>query len=81
MCKTVHAFPKYYVHQALKRTSEPTYMKEYAEKKKFVFLEDLAQIIKDPMQLRDQAMNIYLAGRDAMAGLLCWLFFLLVHRP
>jgi hypothetical protein len=80
MCKTVHAFTKYHVHQALERTSEPTYMKEYPEKK-FVFLEGLAQTIKDSMQLRNQAMNIYLAGRDAVAGLLCWLFFFLVCRP
>jgi hypothetical protein len=47
----------------------------------FVLLEDLAQTIKDPIELRNQAMNIYLAGRDTAAGLLCMVFFVLVRRP
>ena len=70
MCETVHAFTDYYVQQALRRTADPAYLKEYSDRKKFVFLEDLAQTIKDPIELRNQAMNIYLAGRDTVAGLL-----------
>ncbi|KAI9712244.1 MAG: hypothetical protein M1828_001722 [Chrysothrix sp. TS-e1954] len=48
---------------------------------KYVFLDALAEETRDPATLRDQCMNILLAGRDTTACLLSWTFRLLVRHP
>ncbi|KAI1344555.1 cytochrome P450 [Xylariaceae sp. FL0016] len=51
------------------------------EKKKYVFLDELAKEIRDPMQLRYETLNVLLAGRDTTAALLSNTFFVLARRP
>jgi len=50
-------------------------------KDKYVFLEALATQTQDPIELRTQALNLLLAGRDTTASLLGWLFLRLSQNP
>ncbi|EGW34592.1 uncharacterized protein SPAPADRAFT_134963 [Spathaspora passalidarum NRRL Y-27907] len=72
----VHKFASYYVEKALNLTE-----KELQEEKGYVFLYELAKQTKDPVILRDQLLNILVAGRDTTAGLLSFMFFELARNP
>ncbi|KAK7920096.1 cytochrome P450 [Apiospora marii] len=48
---------------------------------KYVFLRELAKATKDRRVLRDELLNILLAGRDTTASLLSNFFFVLAKRP
>ncbi|KAI3405951.1 hypothetical protein KGF56_001170 [Candida oxycetoniae] len=73
----VHEFSDYYVKKVL------SYSPEELEKKSngYVFLYELAKQTRDPIVLRDQALNILLAGRDTTAGLLSFAIFELARNP
>ncbi|RFU24502.1 hypothetical protein B7463_g11835, partial [Scytalidium lignicola] len=76
--KVVHKLVDYYVSKALESTSK----KVYNEKnKRYIFLDAVAQEIRDPKALRDQALNILLAGRDTTSALLSSVFYLLSRHP
>ena len=47
---------------------------ELDEQKGYVFLYELAKQTRDPKVLRDQLLNILVAGRDTTAGLLSFVF-------
>ena len=51
------------------------------KKEKYIFLEALAEEVRDPVELRSQLLNILLAGRDTTASLLGWTFRLLAEHP
>lgn len=74
----VHAFAEHYVtwalstsHEELKRRSQGGY----------VFLYELAMETLDPVVLRDQLLNILVAGRDTTAGLLSFAMYELARNP
>ncbi|KAK8078301.1 cytochrome P450 52A12 [Apiospora saccharicola] len=48
---------------------------------KYVFLRELAKVTKDRKVIRDELLNILLAGRDTTASLLSNFFFVLAKRP
>ncbi|SEI34152.1 YALIA101S04e11782g1_1 [Yarrowia lipolytica] len=75
---TVHAFSNHFVNQALKLTPQELQMKS-AEK--YTFLYELAQRTRDPVAIRDQLINILIAGRDTTAALLSFVFLCLVANP
>ena len=54
---------------------------EKGEKRKYIFLEQLAQATRDPIEMRDQLLSILVAGRDTTAGLLSFMFRLLASHP
>ncbi|RCK66292.1 hypothetical protein Cantr_02055 [Candida viswanathii] len=72
----VHKFTNYYVQKALDATPE-----ELEKQGGYVFLYELAKQTKDPNVLRDQSLNILLAGRDTTAGLLSFAVFELARNP
>lgn len=90
-CKTCKDFTSSYVQLALQRTEKVYQEKQHNEKEKesssdgksqqqqqpYVFLEELAKETRDPIVLRDQAINILVAGRDTTASLLSWTFLML----
>ena len=76
-CKACHGFIDHYVQRALARDPE----KDAAGKAKYIFLDELAQQTRDPVELRSQLLHVLLAGRDTTASLLGWLFFLLARHP
>lgn len=49
------------------------------EEKKFVLLDALSAETRDPIELRDQALHLLLAGRDTTASLLGWAILLLAR--
>jgi cytochrome P450 len=74
-CSTVHAFVDSIVQDAL-RASEET-----KSDVKYIILDALAQETRDSVVLRDQLLNVLLAGRDTTACLLSWTWFVVAARP
>ncbi|KAK5082186.1 hypothetical protein LTR05_007329 [Lithohypha guttulata] len=74
-CKLVHKFADFFVQRAL--TSDL----EKADTGRYVFLHELVKVTRDPIELRSQLLNIFLAGRDTTAGLLGWVFWVLARHP
>ncbi|KGR04276.1 cytochrome P450 52A4 [Candida albicans L26] len=72
----VHKFSDFYVQKALSLSQD-----ELDEQKGYVFLYELAKQTRDPKVLRDQLLNILVAGRDTTAGLLSFVFFELARNP
>lgn len=50
-------------------------------KKRYVFLYEMAKETQDRIQLRNELLNVLLAGRDTTASLLSNTFFVLARRP
>lgn len=75
--KIVHNFADYYVKRALNMSE--------AELEKvsdgYVFLYELVKETRDPAVLRDQLLNIMIAGRDTTAALMTFTFFELARNP
>ena len=83
-CNTCHEFIDHYVRLALSKGQNDLKSSEEGNgnsKQKYIFLDELAQQTRDPIELRSQLLNILLAGRDTTASLLGWLFFLLARHP
>ncbi|EMG50164.1 Cytochrome P450 52A10 [Candida maltosa Xu316] len=74
--KIVHKFSDYYIKKALTATPE-----ELEKHSSYIFLYELAKQTRDPIVLRDQSLNILLAGRDTTAGLLSFAVFELGRNP
>ncbi|KAL5344729.1 hypothetical protein ACLOAV_010421 [Pseudogymnoascus australis] len=77
-CSLVKGYAMRYVNHALND------MKENGEESAFEhhpFILDLYKELKDPILVRDQLMNVLIAGRDTTACLLSWAFYLLVRHP
>lgn len=73
----VHKFANYYVQRALELTPEE--LDKYSDGG-YIFLYELVKQTRDPKVLRDQLLNILLAGRDTTAGLLSFTFFELARN-
>ncbi|CUM46030.1 uncharacterized protein AC631_02201 [Debaryomyces fabryi] len=74
----VHKFADYYVEKALNASPEDL---EKTSRDGYIFLYELVKQTRDPIVLRDQLLNILLAGRDTTAGLLSFTFFELARSP
>ncbi|EGW33967.1 CYP52A18 [Spathaspora passalidarum NRRL Y-27907] len=74
--KAVHEFSDHYVKMALDASPE-----EIEKQVGYVFLYELVKQTRDPKVLRDQSLNILLAGRDTTAGLLSFVFFEMARNP
>ena len=76
--RRVHEVVDHYVNLALESQKHP-------EKKepgsRYIFAEALAAETSDPKVLRDNMLNILLAGRDTTASLLSSAFFYLARHP
>jgi len=81
-CKQCHDFIDYYVQIALQKEVRSNEAEKEANKGKneYVFLEELAQQSRDPVEIRSQLLSILLAGRDTTASLLGWVFYFLARH-
>ncbi|KAF7590701.1 hypothetical protein BBP40_002537 [Aspergillus hancockii] len=77
----VHSFVDQYVHSALKRVQQDKRATAVENPSRYVLLDALATTTQDPLQLRDQSLNVLLAGRDTTASLLSWSVLLLARYP
>lgn len=83
-CNIVHRFVDNIVLRALERSQPKDAEKVIdgkGEKQRYVFLDELINSTRDPKQLRDELLNILLAGRDTTASLLSNTFHQLARRP
>jgi cytochrome P450 len=82
-CKFVHAFVDRIVYRALEKTKDydPEKPDSFDDSGRYVFLDEVAKKTRDPKQLRDESLNILLAGRDTTASLLSHTFHTLARRP
>ena len=71
-CATVHRFTDNYISSALQGHAKPG---------RYNLLAELAQACQDPLQLRNELLNILLAARDTTASLLSSVFYLLARHP
>ena len=76
-CRVCHSFTDSFVQLALERTKD----KSNEKASSYIFLDELAKETRDPLILRNQALNILLAGRDTTASLLSFVFYQLALRP
>jgi len=76
-CKTVQDFTSKFVKRALESIKEDPNAKKAASNEKFVLLDALIAETRDPIELRDQILQILLAGRDTTSALLSWTITLL----
>lgn len=74
----VHRFSDHYVNKALAMSRADL---DEASRLGYIFLYELAKNCRDPKVLRDQALNILLAGRDTTAGLLSFVVMELARHP
>lgn len=76
--KIVHNFANYYVDSALNMSNEEL---EKQSADGYIFLYELAKQTRNRKVLKDQALNIMIAGRDTTAGLLSFTFYELAKHP
>ena len=76
--KIVHEFAQFYIDKALSYSAEEI---EKLSSDGYIFLYELVKETRDPIILRDQLLNIMIAGRDTTAGLLSMTFFELSRNP
>jgi len=83
-CKTVHDFVDKIVYRTLEKSElldpERTIDGD-GKQQRYVFLNEMAKATRDPKRLRDELLNVLLAGRDTTASLLSHTFFVLARRP
>jgi cytochrome P450 len=83
-CKTIHDFADKYVKLGLEHRRQVQLYGEKeskGSKERYVFLNSLSESTSDPIQLRNELLNILLAGRDTTAGLLSNCFHALARHP
>ncbi|PRT52528.1 hypothetical protein B9G98_00148 [Wickerhamiella sorbophila] len=67
-------FVEYFVDKALAKPIE-------TESESYTFIYELAKVTRDRVTIRDQALNILIAGRDTTASLLSYSIWHLAHHP
>jgi len=83
-CKIVHEFVDNIINRALEKGNPLDVEKSIdgaGKQKRYVFLTEMLKVTRDPKQLRDELLNILLAGRDTTASLLSHTFHILARRP
>jgi len=74
----IHDFIRPYVERALERTEKPA---SNDRKDKLVMLDELARETRDPTELRNQVLHVFLAGRDTTSSLMGFITLLLAKHP
>lgn len=80
-CKVVHEWGDRYVTKALANLAFEKTEKNNDIKERYTFMSEMARQTPDPIQLRNEVLNILLAGRDTTAGLLSNVFYALARHP
>ena len=81
--KIVNQYVGKYVQQGLRYRKD--FMRDPEKKPpkngRYVFIHQLVKSIDDPVRIRDELLNVLLAGRDSTASLLGNIWFTLARRP
>jgi len=76
----IHDFIRPYVDSALERTAGSN-VKVEEKKEKLIMLDELALQTRDPTELRNQVLHVFLAGRDTTSSLMGFMTLLLAKHP
>lgn len=77
-CKLTHKFVDAAVQQALDKPSAASHQTQNEkERSSYVFIDALVQQTRDKRFLRDQCINVLLAGRDTTACCLTWTMYVI----
>ena len=76
-CRTCHTFIDSAVKEALAKLPSPEKTHESPDESSYVFVEAAAQQTRDPKVIRDQCLNLLLAGRDTTACCLTWCLYVI----
>lgn len=76
--KNIHKFAMNFVQKALAMSPEEL---EEKTKNSYTILYELVKVSRDPIVVRDQMLNVMLAGRSTTASLLLSIFFELSRHP
>ena len=77
-----HAYVDQFVDEAVKYREKLDVEKTASDRhEKYVFLHELAKETRDKKRLRDELLNVLLAGRDTTASLLSNMWFVIARRP
>ncbi|RDW75176.1 putative cytochrome P450 52A12 [Coleophoma cylindrospora] len=82
-CKIVHEYVDGIVDGALERAKALDLEKNIDGKERaerYIFLDELVKATRNPKQIRDELLNVFLAGRDTTASLLSHSFHVLARR-
>ncbi|KAI0544108.1 cytochrome P450 [Xylaria curta] len=81
-CKTCHSFIDEAVGMALKASEgeSNSQHKQVDDEGSYIFIDALVQQTRNPIVLRDQCLNVLLAGRDTTGCCLTWTFRLLARH-
>lgn len=81
--KIVNDYVGKYVQQGLRYRKDFIRDPERSTSKngRYVFMHELVKAIDDPVRIRDEMLNVLLAGRDTTASLLGNMWFTLARRP
>ncbi|RCI11102.1 hypothetical protein L249_7309 [Ophiocordyceps polyrhachis-furcata BCC 54312] len=76
--QAIDDFVNKFIDQALRMTPDEL---QASSEKSYTFLHELARTTRDPKVIRDQIVNVILAGRDTTAGTLSWAVYELARNP
>ncbi|KAK5106304.1 hypothetical protein LTS08_000422 [Lithohypha guttulata] len=77
-CDAVRAYADYFVGKAMRARTELGEKEAFA---KYPFIIDLYGQVGNAQKVRDQLINVLLAGRDTTACTMSWAIFMLVRHP
>ena len=80
-CSEVHKYVDWFIQAKLNRSTQEGRAAESLSKPKFVFLDELAKETQNPLELRNETLSVFVAGRDTTGALLGWLFYFLARHP
>ncbi|GAP87561.2 putative cytochrome p450 alkane [Rosellinia necatrix] len=76
-CRACHVFIDEVVGKALEASESLSYQADG----EYIFIDALVQQTRDPLILRDQCLNVLLAGRDTTGCCLSWTLLVFLTRP
>ncbi|KAL6706942.1 hypothetical protein ACN47E_004892 [Coniothyrium glycines] len=75
-CDTVHAFVDSYIAEMVRDGK----LADGVKARRYNLLSELSSVCSDPIQLRNELLNVLLAARDTTAGLLSSIFYFLARH-
>lgn len=80
-CKEIHDYVDWFVQMELSGKMSSQAKQTESARPHFVLLEELSKITQDPLELRNETLNLIPAGRNTTASLLGWAFYFLSRNP
>ncbi|KAK4184692.1 oxidoreductase-like protein [Podospora australis] len=84
-CAAVHKYADWFIRLRLQIgdgfLADIQHETSQCSRSRYILLDELAKVTQDPVELRSQTLNILVAGRDATASLLGWIFYFLARHP